>query len=198
MGNRFREKAVEEGLEGDVAREAIVSRVQRSESGEQKRTGNRRRKHEEVTTENTVEREEKKIVEQEASKEEEVKIEEKPVVDEVEESDDTPEVGGRGGRVAKGVAKILGGDILSDKLVLKQIPLLLLCLVFLLLLVANRYQVESLSRKKIKVTEKVNELREQQIMMQKRNQNAVRISQIRDDLQNEKGLGIMPTPPNVI
>lgn len=180
MGNRFREKAVEEGLEGDVAREAIVSRVQRSESGEQKRTGNRRRKHEEVTTENTVEREEKKIVEQEASKEEEVKIEEKPVVDEVEESDDTPEVGGRGGRVAKGVAKILGGDILSDKLVLKQIPLLLLCLVFLLLLVANRYQVESLSRKKIKVTEKVNELREQQIMMQKRNQNAVRISQIRD------------------
>lgn len=198
MGNRFREKAVEEGLEGDVAREAIVSRVQRSESGEQKRTGNRRRKHEEVTTENTVEREEKKIVEQEASKEEEVKIEEKLVVDEVEESDDTPEVGGRGGRVAKGVAKILGGDILSDKLVLKQIPLLLLCLVFLLLLVANRYQVESLSRKKIKVTEKVNELREQQIMMQKRNQNAVRISQIRDDLQNEKGLGIMPTPPNVI
>ena len=198
MGNRFREKAVEEGLEGDVAREAIVSRVQRSESGEQKRTGNRRRKHEEVTTENTIEREEKKIVEQEASKEEEVKIEEKPVVDEVEESDDTPEVGGRGGRVAKGVAKILGGDILSDKLVLKQIPLLLLCLVFLLLLVANRYQVESLSRKKIKVTEKVNELREQQIMMQKRNQNAVRISQIRDDLQNEKGLGIMPTPPNVI
>lgn len=198
MGNRFREKAVEEGLEGDVAREAIVSRVQRSESGEQKRTGNRRRKHEEMTTENTVEREEKKIVEQEASKEEEVKIEEKPVVDEVEESDDTPEVSGRGGRVAKGVAKILGGDILSDKLVLKQIPLLLLCLVFLLLLVANRYQVESLSRKKIKVTEKVNELREQQIMMQKRNQNAVRISQIRDDLQNEKGLGIMPTPPNVI
>ena len=198
MGNRFREKAVEEGLEGDVAREAIVSRVQRSESGEQKRTGNRRRKHEEVTTENTIEREEKKIVEQEASKEEEVKIEEKPVVDEVEESDDTPKVSGRGGRVAKGVAKILGGDILSDKLVLRQIPLLLLCLVFLLLLVANRYQVESLSRKKIKVTEKVNELREQQIMMQKRNQNAVRISQIRDDLQNEKGLGIMPTPPNVI
>lgn len=183
MGNRFREKAVEEGLEGDVAREAIVGRVQKLESGEKRRIGNRRRKHEEVETERMSEKEEKKVVEQETP---------------VEEGDDTPEVSGRGGHVAKGVAKVLGGDVLSDKLVLKQIPLLLLCLVYLLLVVANRYQVESLSRKKMVVQERVNELREQQIQLQKMNQNTVRISQIRDDLEREKGLGIMPTPPEVI
>jgi hypothetical protein len=70
--------------------------------------------------------------------------------------------------------------------------------VYLLLVVANRYQVESLSRKKMVVQERVNELREQQIQLQKMNQNTVRISQIRDDLEREKGLGIMPTPPEVI
>ena len=198
MGDRFREKAVEEGLEGDVAREAIVGRVQKLESGEKRRIGNRRRKHEEVETERMSEKEEKKVVEQETPVEEDVEIVEQPVDDEVEEGDDTPEVSGRGGHVAKGVAKVLGGDVLSDKLVLKQIPLLLLCLVYLLLVVANRYQVESLSRKKMVVQERVNELREQQIQLQKMNQNTVRISQIRDDLEREKGLGIMPTPPEVI
>ena len=118
--------------------------------------------------------------------------------DEVEEETPVRVSDGRGGRVAKDVAKVLGGDVLSDKMVLKQIPLLLLCMVYLLLVVANRYQVESLSRKKMAVQERVNELREQQIQLQKMNQNAVRISQIRDDLEREKGLGIMPTPPEVI
>lgn len=100
--------------------------------------------------------------------------------------------------MTKGVAKVLGGDILADKLVLRQIPLLLLCLVFLLLLVANRYQVETLSRKKITLKEKVDELHEQQTFLQKKNQESVRVSQIRDDLKNEKGIDIMPTPPRVL
>ena len=224
MGNRFREKTVEEGLDGDVAREALVGAM-RSEP--RRKTGNRRRSHEEVRKEEEISneirnREVKATGNRRRRHEEEIKVEEDElrieneeleikneqpanaddveniVVDEVEEEDDTPEVNGIGGRVAKGVAKVLGGDILSDKFVLKQIPLILLCLVFLLLLVANRYQVESLSREKMRVMEKVNELREQQIELQKKNQNSVRISQIRDDLEKEKGLGIMPTPPNVI
>lgn len=212
MGNRFREKTVEEGLDGDVAREALKDAVaRRGKETTAKKSGNRRRRHEEsenadrhaheqVQTEKaeTIEKKEtneKRNVEHE----EEVKNAAKePIPDEVEDNVVTPKLNSRGGRVAKGVAKVLGGDILADKLVLKQIPLLLLCLVFLLLLVANRYQVESLSRKKIAVEEKMNELREQQIQLQKENQNSIRISQIRDELKTEKNLGILPTPPNVI
>ena len=229
MGNRFREKTVEEGLDGDVARETLKEAVARNSGKVEpiKTTGNRRRRHEEVETPETrsmetgttetgkpkgnrrrrheeehtewKSEEEKQILENEEQNEEETKTEETPYnADEVEDSDKVVAANGRGGRVAKGVAKVLGGDILADKLVMRQIPLLLLCLVFLLLLVANRYQVESLSHKKMAIQERVNELREQQIQLQKKNQNSIRISQIRDDLKREKDLGILPTPPNVI
>ena len=188
MGNRFREKTVEEGLEGDVAREALKEAV--SDKGTRRPTGNRRRHHEPVPEPET--RQPMPPVE------EEVKAESvEAMKDEVEETPVTMS-NSRVSGVAKGVAKVLGGDVLSDKLVLRQIPLLLLCLVYMLLVVANRYQVEALSRKKMAVQERVNELREHQIQLQKMNQNAVRISQIRDDLEREKGLGIMPTPPEVI
>ena len=100
---------------------------------------------------------------------------------------------GKGG-VAKGVARVLGGNILADKLVLKQVWLLLLCLLFLLLIVANRYKVEQLSREKIATTERINDLREQRIQMQKRYQKSVMISQIADDLK-ERGVGITSGPP---
>jgi hypothetical protein len=195
MGNRFREKAVEEGLEGDVAREALESAQLSVNNGTRK--GNRKRVHmkEKVEEEKIIKSKENEDVE---------KINEEVESEDGQYEGDEVEVqprtlpNSRGGRVAKGVAKVLGGDILADTLVLGQIKLLLLCVVFLLLIVANRYQVESLSRRKAVVMERVNELREQQIQLQKRNQNAVRISQIRDDLQNEKGLGIMPMPPEVI
>ncbi len=196
MGNRFREKAVEEGLEGEVVREAQKSAVAQGEIVE-KRSENRKRMHEEKKYV-----EEEKNVQKRKEEDEEKNVnegrEEIYNGDEVEEETPVRVSDGRGGRVAKDVAKVLGGDVLSDKMVLKQIPLLLLCMVYLLLVVANRYQVESLSRKKMAVQERVNELREQQIQLQKMNQNAVRISQIRDDLEREKGLGIMPTPPEVI
>ena len=195
MGNRFREKTVEEGLTGEVTSPEMKGQ----ELGGQKTgrlRGNRRRHHE------------PEPVNEEEKRKEGTKVEEEVVLEESQQEDayasDEVEVqprklpNSRGGRVAKGVAKVLGGDILADKLVLGQVKLLLLCVGFMLLIVANRYQVESLSRKKAAVMEKVNELREQQIQLQRRNQNAVRISQIRDDLQNEKGLGIMPTPPEVI
>lgn len=101
---------------------------------------------------------------------------------------------GKSDKVAKGVAKVLGGDILGDKLVLKQIPLLLLCLFLLLLLVANRYKVESLSREKLATLERINDLREHRIQMQKQYQKSVKISQIAEVL-SESGVGITSGPP---
>lgn len=144
MGNRFREKVTEEGLENapEVAEEQIKSVAE---------------------PETTVE-------------------------------DEQPEKKGKGDQVARGVSKVLGGDILGDKLVVKQIPLLLLCLFFLLLLVANRYKVESLSREKMATLERINDLREHRIQMQKQYQERVKISHIAEDL-SESGVGITSGPP---
>lgn len=232
---------MEEGLDGEVAREAlvgaerVVKRPEWKKTGNRRRIhkevadedvqsngnnkelrdkevsrtkGNRRRKHEEVTFDEMVILEPGEEAEEPKAESEEQNIESPREVviekvnaarDDEEEEDEAPaETSSRGGRLTKGVAKVLGGDILADKLVLRQIPLLLLCLVFLLLLVANRYQVETLSRKKIMLKEKVDELHEQQTFLQKKNQESVRVSQIRDDLKNEKGIDIMPTPPRVL
>lgn len=144
MGNRFREKVTEEGLEEPVLQE------------------------------------EKPVAEESVAEEE-------PTAAEAPKK-------GKGGRAAKGVAKVLGGDLLADKVVLKQIPLLLLCLLFLLLIVANRYKVESLSREKQASEERINYLREHRIQMQKQYQQSIKISQIAEDLR-EQGVGITAGPP---
>ncbi|MBQ6743046.1 MAG: hypothetical protein IJR04_10750 [Bacteroidales bacterium] len=115
-------------------------------------------------------------------------------VDEPEPEQEKSGKSGKGDKMVKGISKILGGDILGDKLVLNQIPLLLLCLFFLLLLVANRYKVESLSREKMASMERINDLREQRIQMQKQYQKSVKISQIAEDLR-ESGVGITSGPP---
>lgn len=147
MGNRFREKVVEEGLENEP----------------------------ELDVQDAVQEEPEETVAQEPEQE-------------------APRKRGKSDKMAKGVAKVLGGDILADKWVLKQIPLMLLCLLFLLLLVANRYKVESLSREKNAAQGRINELREQRIEMQKRYQTSVKISQIAEDLK-ETGVGITSGPP---
>ena len=144
MGNRFREKVTEEGLEEPVLQE------------------------------------EKPVAEESVAEEE-------PTAAEAPKK-------GKGGRAAKGVAKVLGGDLLADKVVLRQIPLLLLCLLFLLLIVANRYKVESLSREKQASEERINYLREHRIQMQKQYQQSIKISQIAEDLR-EQGVGITAGPP---
>ena len=100
----------------------------------------------------------------------------------------------KGGRAARGVGRVLGGDILADKLVLRQIPLLLLCMVYLLLIIGNRYRIESLSHEKQASEERINFLREQRIQMQKQYQQSVKISQIAEDLK-ETGVGITAGPP---
>lgn len=143
MGNRFREKVTEEGLESEV-QDSVVETAESTEGAS------------------------------EAPREEH-----KPH---------------KADRAARGVAKVLGGDILADKFVLRQIPLLLLCLLFLLLIVANRYRVESLSREKMALQERINDLREHRIQMQKQYQKSVKISQIAEDLR-ESGVGITSGPP---
>ena len=99
-----------------------------------------------------------------------------------------------GDRAARGIGRVLGGDVLADRVVLKQIPLVLLCLIYLLLIVGNRYRVESLSREKAATEERINYLREHRIQMQKQYQQSVKISQIAEDLKGT-GVGITSGPP---
>ena len=105
-----------------------------------------------------------------------------------------PRGDGRAAKAARGIGRVLGGDILADKLLLRQIPLLLLCLVYLLLIIGNRYRIESMSRDKAATEERINYLREQRIQMQKQYQQSVKMSQIADDLK-ETGVGITAGPP---
>ncbi|MBP3763421.1 MAG: hypothetical protein J6I49_06045 [Bacteroidales bacterium] len=143
MGNRFREKVVEEGLKPEP--EVAEAEVQ-------------------------------------------------PAAPEAEAAQAGPERRRGVGKVLGGIGKVLGGDLLADKMVLQQIPLLLLCLVFLLLIVANRYKVESLSRDKLATQERINDLREHRIQMQKQYQKSVKLSQLAEDL-SATGVGITSGPP---
>ena len=103
-------------------------------------------------------------------------------------------IGGDGSRGDFPGGDRLGGDVLGDQMVLKQIPLVLLCLFYLLLIVGNRYRVESLSREKAATEERINYLREHRIQMQKQYQQSVKISQIAEELK-ETGVGITSGPP---
>ena len=105
-----------------------------------------------------------------------------------------PRRDGRAAKAARGIGRVLGGDILADQMVLKQIPLLLLFLGCLLVVIANRYNVEKISRDKQETEVRINFLREHRIQMQKQYQQSIKISQIAEDLQ-EMGVGITAGPP---
>lgn len=119
-----------------------------------------------------------------------------PQVEEVTESTPAGEEtsGATSSRGALKAAKVLGGDILADKMVLRQIPLLLVMLGCLLLIIANRYHVEKISRDKQETEVRINFLREHRIQMQKQYQQSIKISQIAEDLK-ESGVGITAGPP---
>lgn len=126
---------------------------------------------------------------------------EPPVLPEVESANDAAEAEAaqpterRGaGRAARGIGRVLGGDVLAKRVVTRQIPLVLLCLVYLLLIVGNRYTVERLSREKAATEERINYLREHRIQMQKQYQQSVKISQIAEELKGT-GVGITSGPP---
>jgi len=92
------------------------------------------------------------------------------------------------------LARILGGDVLQSKAVTRQIPVILLCCVYALLLVYNRYKVEDLTKEKLVAQDRINFLRESRIELQKRYQETVKISQIAE-LLDSTGVGITAGPP---
>jgi hypothetical protein len=104
------------------------------------------------------------------------------------------------GKVANGekkpnwLSRILGGDVLQSKAVLKQMPVILLCCIYALALVYNRYKVEDLIKAKLAAQERINFLRESRIELQKRYQETVKISQIAE-LLDSTGVGITAGPP---
>ena len=117
-----------------------------------------------------------------------------PAVEEEPAAAAAPRTPRRSAKAARGLGRVLGGDALSARVVLKQIPLVLLCLLYLLLIVGNRYRVENLSRDKAATEERINYLREHRIQMQKQYQQSVKISQIAEDLKGT-GVGITSGPP---
>lgn len=90
--------------------------------------------------------------------------------------------------------KLLGGDMLKSRMVLNQIPLLMLILVCCLLMVTVRYRVETLNKEKSNLERQVSYLREQRMQMQKQYQESIRISRIDRDLDTI-GVGLVAGPP---
>ena len=101
------------------------------------------------------------------------------------------------GKAERRLAHLLGGDALGDKFVIRQIPLVLLCLGCFLYVVHNRYNVEKIIKDKNETTEQISRLLERRIEMQKQYQQGVKISRIAEVLQ-ESGVGITAGPPYVI
>lgn len=90
--------------------------------------------------------------------------------------------------------RILGGDVLQSKGVTRQIPLIMLCCFYALMLVYNRYRVEDLTKEKLAAQERINNLRETRIQVQKRFQETIKISQIAERLDST-GVGYTAGPP---
>ena len=98
------------------------------------------------------------------------------------------------GKAERALSNLIGGEVLANVNVIKQIPLVVVVMVCLLLVVGNRYNVERIIRDKAETEYNIVRLREQRIEMQKQYQQAVRISRIAEVLQ-ESGVGITAGPP---
>ena len=94
----------------------------------------------------------------------------------------------------KWLSRILGGEVLQSRAVLKQIPLILLLCFYAIMLVYNRYRVEDLTKAPAEAQERVNYLSEARIELQKRYQETIKISQIAE-LLDSTGVGITAGPP---
>lgn len=92
------------------------------------------------------------------------------------------------------VARILGGDVLQSRAVLRQGPLIVLLCFYAILLVYNRYRVEDLTKERAAAQERITYLREARIELQKRYQETIKISQIAEMLDGT-GIGITAGPP---
>ena len=92
------------------------------------------------------------------------------------------------------LSRILGGEVLQSRAVVKQIPLILLLCFYAIILVYNRYKVEDLTKAKAEAQDRNNYLREARIELQKRYQESIKISQIAEMLDST-GIGITAGPP---
>ena len=92
------------------------------------------------------------------------------------------------------LSRILGGEVLQSRAVVKQIPLILLLCFYAIVLVYNRYKVEDLTKAKAEAQERNNYRREARIELQKRYQESIKISQIAEMLDST-GIGITAGPP---
>ena len=92
------------------------------------------------------------------------------------------------------VPRILGGEVLQSRQVLKRIPLIILLCIYALMLVYSRYRVEDLTKAKIEAQDRINYLRETRIELQKRYRETIKISEIAD-LLDSTGVGITAGPP---
>ena len=97
-------------------------------------------------------------------------------------------------KMGKNVARVFGGDVLKDRWVLRQIPLILLIFVFGILLVANRYRIETLQKEKTATEERISHIREKHIQMQKEYQESIKISRIAQVLDTV-GVKLISGPP---
>ena len=94
----------------------------------------------------------------------------------------------------RSLADVLGGDIFAQGSVWRQIPLMLLILAYGIVLVSSRYHVESLSKEKERLAQRVEYLREHRIMMQKGYQHSAKVSQVAERLE-AIDIGLTADPP---
>lgn len=92
------------------------------------------------------------------------------------------------------LGKFLGGEPLKSNFVQKQWGLILLCGLFAMLLVGNRYHVEKLQKEKLALEENIKYLGEHQIQMQKQSQDQIRPSNLEQSL-DQIGIGYTAGPP---
>ncbi|MBR1850868.1 MAG: hypothetical protein IJ789_05795 [Bacteroidales bacterium] len=99
-----------------------------------------------------------------------------------------------GRRWRRVITSVLGGDVLKSRFVIAQIPLMLLIGLYLIIIVGNRYVVESLSQEKIKLESNLDYLREHRTLLQRQYQESVKISNIAQQLEG-RGVGFTACPP---
>ncbi len=83
---------------------------------------------------------------------------------------------------------------ISGRWALRQLPLVVLIVIYCIVLVSNRYKVEQLSKEKIRLEREIDYLREQRIQMQREYQENIKISRIAQKLDTI-GVGLISGPP---
>lgn len=97
-------------------------------------------------------------------------------------------------RGVRQVLAVLIGDVFGKGGVWRQLPLLLLLLLYGIVLVSARYHVESLTKEKESLTREVEYLHEHHIMMRKGYQHSAKVSQVAERLE-PLGIGLTAGPP---